>query len=204
MLNGKKFLLFLALALAGAISLTGCGGGGSGSSAPTTGTVKFVNNGSLYQIDQAYVALSTSTSWGAQRNSSAIAPGSTWSLSGVAPGTYDSSIVSLGSVSTYYGYSYGFSVTAGNTYTLTATDSSYTGSLVVNNTNVTYPITALYVSTSGYGAGANQLSTSIAAGGSRQIVKIPAGFYYVTAVMNGVNYNGTATIASHSYTTMNY
>jgi hypothetical protein len=162
-----------------------------------------VNNGSLYGIDEVYVSLSTNTSWGAKQNSSAIAPGASWNLTNVPVGTYDSSIVSLGATSTYYAYKYGFAVAAGTTYTLTATDSSYTGTLQVNNNNATYAITAVYVSTTSYGGGANQITSNIAPGTSRQIIKIPAGNYYVRVVMNGVNTDGVATITSHSYTPVN-
>ncbi len=203
MFNRKKlYLFFLALAL----TMTGCGGGAGGSSgaaAPTTGTVSVVNNGSLYGIDEVYVSLSTNTSWGAKQNSSAIAPGASWNLTNVPVGTYDSSIVSLGTTSTYYAYKLGFAVTAGGTYTLTATDSSYTGTLQINNNNATYAITAVYVSATSYGGGTNQITSNIAPGTSRQIIKIPAGSYYVRVVMNGVNTDGVATIASHSYTPVN-
>lgn len=110
-----------------------------------------------------------------------------------------------GAVSSYYAYAYGFSITAGNTYTLTVNNSSYTGSLVIINNNPTYAITAMYVSTTALGGGVNQLSTSIAPGTTRQIVGIPAGSYYVRAVQNGVNRdNSGVTIASYNYTTLTY
>jgi hypothetical protein len=190
-----------------AILLAGCGGGGGGGStpaAPTTGSVKFTNSSTLFAIDEAYLALPADPTWGVKRNSSAIATGTSWTLSGVAPNTYDSAITSYGSVSNYYAYSYGFAVTAGSTYTLTASNTSYTGTLVVNNTSGINSITALYVSTSGYGMGGNVLSSSIAPGTSRNIVNIPSGTYFVSAVHGGVTRNNSASIASHSWTGLTY
>src|SRR5512145_2548015 len=158
-----KWIKNLVALGAAAMLLAGCGGGGGGSSAPaapTTGSVQFTNSSTLYAIDEAYLALPTDATWGAKRNPSAIATGTSWTLSGITPATYDSSITSYGSVSNYYAYSYGIAVTAGSTYTLTASNTSYTGTLVVNNTNGTNSITALYVSTSGYGVGGNVLTSS--------------------------------------------
>ncbi len=209
MLNGKKHYL-LALALIGAVSLTGCGGGGGGGSSststtPTTGTVQFVNSGSLYSIDELYLSLSSSTSWGVKQNSSAIAPGVTFNLNSVPVGTYDAKAVSLGTTSTYYMYKYAFGVTAGSTYTLTNTDSSWSGTLIINNTNAVNSITAVYVSTTALGSGANQISSSVAPGTSRQIVAVPAGTYFVRVVQGGVNRDNTGVgVASHSFTTMTY
>jgi hypothetical protein len=205
MLNGKKFLLFLAMALVSAISLTGCGGGGGGSSAPTTGSLKFDNSAATVGIDEVYAALSTDTTWGAKRNSSAITAGASWTLAGLAPSTYDARVISNGAVSSYYAYAYSFPITAGNTYTLTVNNSSYTGSLIITNNNATYPITAVYVSATTLGGGVNQISTSIAPNTSRQIVGIPAGSYYVRAVQNGLNRdNSGVAIASYSYSTLTY
>lgn len=208
MQNLKKWSRNLVVLCVATMLFAGCGGGGGSSStpAPTTGSVKFVNNATFnYWIDEAYVALSSSSTWGTKRNSSAILPGSSWTLSGLAAGTYDARIVSFGTVSTYYAYSYVFPITVGTTYTLTATDSSYTGSLIVDNTNATFPITALYVSTTCLGCGTNVLSTSIAPLATRQIVNIPSGTYFVRAVQNGLNRdNSGVSIASHSYTTITY
>lgn len=190
------------------LAVAGCGGGGGGSSAPaapTTGSVKFANNSTLYAIDEAYLALPSDPTWGVKRNSSAIATGASWTLSGITPATYDSAITSYGSVSNYYAYSYGIAVTAGSTYTLTASDTSYTGTLVVNNNNATNSITALYVSTTAMGSGANVLSTPIAPNTSRNIVNIPSGSYFVRAVLGGVNRdNSGVPIASHSWTGITY
>lgn len=203
-----KVIKKLAVLCAVATLLAGCGGGGGGSStpaAPTTGSVQFTNNSTSYAIDEAYLSLTTDATWGVKRNTSAIAVGTSWTLSGVTPGTYDSAITSYGSVSNYYAYSMGFAVTAGATYTLTASNTSYTGTLVVNNTNGTNSITALYVSTTTLGGGTNVLSSSIAPGTSRNIVNIPSGSYYVRAVHGGVNRdNAGVSIASHSWTGITY
>jgi hypothetical protein len=204
----KKWNMSWIVLCAAAMLFAGCGGGGGSSApAPTTGSVKFVNNATYnYWIDEAYVALSSSTTWGAQRNTSAIAPGSSWTLSGLTPGTYDAAIVSYGTVSTYYAYNGGFPITAGTTYTLTATDASYTGTLFVNNTSPTYPITAVYISTTPIvGGEPNQISTNVAPTTTREIVNIPSGTYYVRAVQNGVNRNNSGvSILSHGYITITY
>ncbi len=209
-ISNKRSVSLVVLCAVAAMLLVACGGGG-GSSAPapaavvpTTGTVQITNN-STHPIDEVFVALSTSTTWGAKRNSSVVAAGTSWSLPGLSPATYDSMIDSIGATSTYYGNARGFSVTAGGTYTLTATNASFSGTLIVNNTNATFPITALYVSATALGAGPNQLSTSIAPGTARQIVNIPAGTYFVRAVQNGVNIdNAGVPIASYSFTNIAY
>ena len=208
MKNLKKWSMNLVVLCVTTMLFAGCGGGGGSSSppAPTTGNLKIVNASlSGYTIDKAYASLSSSGTWGPQQNSSAIAAGSSLTLSGLTAGTYDAYIVSYGAISTYYAYNYGFPITVGNTYTLTATDASYTGSLIVYNTNATYPITALYISTSGDAGGTNVLSTSIAPGTSSQIVNILSGTYYVQAIQNGIARNNyPVSIPSHGYITLTY
>lgn len=200
-----KGIVNLVLLCVSAMLFAGCGGGGDSSPAPTTGSLKIDNSAATVPIHELYVSLSTSPTWGAIRNTSTIAGGSSWTLSGLAAGTYDAKIASNAAVSSYYAYAYGFPITVGNTYTLTATNTSYTGSLIINNTNPTYPITALYVSTTCLGCGTNQITTSIAPGATRQLVNIPAGTYFVRAVQNGLNRDNSGVgIASYSYTTITY
>ncbi len=201
----KKWSMNWVVLCVFAMLFAGCGGGGSSAPAPTTGSLKVDNSFSTFWIDEVNVALSTSSSWGTKRNTSVIAAGSSWTLSGLAAGTYDARGVSIGAISTYYAYSYGFPITVGTTYSLTATDSSYTGSLIVYNTNLTFPITALYISATSLGGGSNVLSTSIAPGATRQIVNIPSGSYYVRAIQNGLNRdNSSVPIISHGYTNITY
>lgn len=159
-------------------------------------------NSSSSMIDQAFTRLSSSNWWGLPWNGSSLAPGSSWSRS-LTPGTYDNQVVSLGAISTYYAYDWAYSITSGNTHSFVVTDQDFTGTLLINNLNTTYPITAVYVSATSLGGGPNQLSTSIVPSSSRQIVGLPSGTYYVRIVQNGANIDGTSTIASHSYTTIN-
>jgi hypothetical protein len=108
-------------------------------------------------------------------------------------------------ISTYYAYKTNFAITSGNTYALTVYDSSFSGTLIVNNNSASYPITALYISTTSLGGGVNQLSTSIAPLGTRQIVGLPSGTYYVRAVRNGSYLDVIGEpIGAHSYTTHNF
>lgn len=211
----KKGSMIVALLGLTAILFAGCGGGGGSSSPPAappaaatpTGTFKITNNTTAsnnYGLDEIYVSLSSSSSWGSQLNTTSIASGSSWSQD-FATDTYDFRAKSNGTVSYYYTYKMGFAITDSTTYSLQAIDSSFTGSLKLVNNSLSYSITALYVSTSSLGGGTNQLSTSIAPGATRYLVDVPTGTYYVRAVRNGVNYDNTAvSVASHSYTTITY
>ena len=104
MKNLKKWSMNLVVLCVATMLFAGCGGGGGGSStpAPTPRNLQFVNSSTLYEIDEVYAALSSSTSMGSKRNSSAIMPGTSWTLSGLTAGTYDASIISYGTVSNYW------------------------------------------------------------------------------------------------------
>jgi hypothetical protein len=168
---------------------------------PAPGTLT-IFNASSSQIDQAYTRLSSSSSWGLPWNGSSLSTGLSWSLS-LTPGTYDNQVASLGTTSTYYAYDLAYTITSGSTHSFNVSDQDFTGTLLINNLNTTYPITEVYVSATTIGGGPNQLSTSIAPTLSRQIVDLPSGTYYVRVVQNGVNIDSTTPVASHSYTPIN-
>jgi hypothetical protein len=207
------FKLASTLAVLSILSLTGCGGGGSSSTGnnstgsnitPITGNIKFINNSATgHSIDEVYAVLTTSTSYGSKLNTSPIAAGSSWTLSGLSTGLYKARVGSVGTSSTYYAYGTNVLVTAGTIQSLTATDSNFTGSLIVTN-NSGSPITALYVSPTAYGAGTSQITTSIANLSTYQLRGIPSGNYFVEAVINGIKKDVTASISSYSTTNISY
>ena len=97
--------------------LAACGGsGGAGSSTSVTvnkGTLKIVNN-TGQSIDHVYVAMASTTNWGADLLSSSITNGSTQDIVNTPVGSYDIKVVLAdGSVR----YEYGESVLASETTT---------------------------------------------------------------------------------------
>jgi hypothetical protein len=198
----KKSLSWIVLLVFSLAVLSACGGGGGGSAPAPIATGSFqLTNSTASAIDEVYVTLSSNSSWGSKQNTTPIPASSQWTLGSIPVGTYDSEAVIIGGISAYFSDNWGFPITAGNTFTTTATTAGFSGSLIVNNNNATYAIIALYISPTAYGAGVNQLSASIAPSSSDQIVGIPPGTYYVRAVRNSTNYDAPASIASISYTT---
>ena len=198
----KKSSMIVVLLAVVAVFLAACSGGSSNPPPPppppTTGSVQLYNYCTT-DIDEIYIALSSSSSWGSKRNTNPIPSGYSWTLSGFSPETYDGMAVIIGGVSTYFSYNYGFSITAGNTYSSSIYNSAFSGSMFINN-NSGYTITALYMSTIGYGSGPNQITTNILNGATREFVDIPPGTYYVRAVRNSVNSDGMAPVTSINYT----
>ena len=224
-LNKKVSFIVVVLSVT-MLLFAGCGGGSSSSvpvpSPTTTGKLRIDNSGSQYTINRLYVSPSSSSTWGSKRNSSNIAAYSSWTLPGLAPDTYDARGASDGVVSTYYTYASGFPITANTTYTLTTSDSAYTGTFFIENFNdptivgtgtpSVAAITQLYISTTGYtGSGTNLLGTStIAPGATLELLNIPSGVYYIRAYdANGyyvdVNVSSptqTVNLPSHGYNTV--
>ncbi len=163
--------------------LIACGGGGGGGT--QYGAVR-LDNASGVTIDEFYLALSGSSSWGADQLGSGTLPtGSFFDVSNVPVGTYDARAVVLGVLSTYRGDSYGFSVTANSTYNISAGPSSFTGSLEIVNTNTTagVNIIELYVVPASSTAwGSNQISSPIGPGGSQHLYYMSTGSYDVRVV----------------------
>ena len=201
----KKGSMIVVLLAVVAVFLAACPGGSSKSPPPppppTTGSFKLTNNATA-DIDELYFVLSSNVIWGSKQNTNPILAGNSFTVTNIPPGTYDSRAVVIGAVSTYYSYLMGFSITAGNTYNATTSNSGFTGSAFIYNSNGTYSITALYVSKTGYGSayGPNVLSTPIFPLTTSQFVDISSGPWYVRAVRNGINYDGMVTIISLGYT----
>lgn len=112
--------IFLAL-VSIVFLIAGCGGGSSGST-PTTGSLKVTNSSAKY-VYYLYLSPASASSWGVDQlgASHVIAPGGSYTITSVPPGTYDSK-VTLNSGNSYYAY--GFSITAGSTYTLNVPSSA--------------------------------------------------------------------------------
>ena len=74
---------------------TACGGEDS------SATFKLVNN-STYSVDQLYVSPTTATTWGDDQLSSTLAPGNTFTLTGVAcDKAYDILVVAVASATAW-------------------------------------------------------------------------------------------------------
>ncbi len=186
-------------------STGGTGTGGAGTGGAGTGSLTVVNNATA-AIDAVYVPLTTDPTWGSIKNpSSPIGVGASWTLTGLASGTYDVRVYSTLTTSIYRAEQYGFPVTAGATQTVAFANADYTGSLEVTNSSATLPITALYVSATALGAGGNVLSSDIVPTGVRQIIYIPKGAVFVRAVRGGVNIDvSNVAIASYSFTPISF
>lgn len=121
-----KKILGLLLAVMFSLTLASCGD----DEKKTTSSAKlvFVNN-STYTINSLYVDLSTSLTWGSSKlGSSTLAPGASFTISGVAPGTYDvivSTATSNSNPSSGHGWYDDSAVfVAGYQYTYTMTNST--------------------------------------------------------------------------------
>jgi hypothetical protein len=83
----------------------------------TTGSIKATNSSGVSQY-YWYVRTAGAASWGVdQLGSSILANGSSFTLTGIAPGAYDTKFVQSDGVTSRYLYN--FNVTAGTTYTVT-------------------------------------------------------------------------------------
>jgi hypothetical protein len=154
----------------------GDGGGGDGNPPPpTVGSLSVVNSTS-YTITQLFVAPASSGTWGTDQLSSTIAPGGSFTLTDIPPGTYD--FKAIASDGTTFWQTNSVGITAGGTFTWTLQPPApAVGSVsVVNSTSFT--ITQLYVSPASAGTwGPDQLTSTIAPGGSFTLTNIPPGTY---------------------------
>ena len=143
------YLCLIGVIALGLMTIVGSNGGGGGGTAattttttlaPATGELKIVNNTSK-TFTTVYLSPTTATTWGSDQCTHTISPGETWTLTLVTPNDYDLRVVFTD------GAAYelrGFSIVAGQTYTLTLTDSNILGTLkIVNNTSKTFAIVYL-------------------------------------------------------------
>ncbi len=166
--------------------LAACGGGSSPQPLPPTGNVVFTNAATV-PVDELYVASTADPSWGSPRNPTSISPSTTFTVAGLAPGGYDARAIFFGVNSTYYAFLFDFPVIANTNFNLTATNSSFTGSMKIQNTNVSgVPLSIINVVPYPDGSsglwGANQLVTPLAPGALLHLTQIPSGTYDVRCV----------------------
>lgn len=150
----------------------------------STATFRVLNNTGL-PISEIYISPSSAPTWGSNLLTSPLANSGSQDFPGFTPDSYDGLGVIVGALSTYFGYSWGISVNAGQTYTVTSTASAYSGSLKVQNISPSRTITGVYVSPSSSPTwGPNQISTSISPGLSRSIIGILPGSYDLRITWN--------------------
>jgi len=145
-IKNLHYLCLIGVIALGLMTIVGTGGGGgSTTSAPTTGSLGITNNSSK-TFEVAYLSLTTATTWGSDQLSTTISPGVTWTLTSITPGDYDLRVVFTD------GRDYekwDISIVAGETYTLTLTDTNIKGSLkIINNTLRTSSVVYLSLTTS--------------------------------------------------------
>jgi hypothetical protein len=177
------------------LGLSGCGGDDSGASnaagggttqtsPATTGTFQLSNQTGL-PISLAYIATDSASSWGDNLLSTPLADGASQSFSGYAPGVYDGQAVIAGAFSIYFGYAFNMTLSAGQTYSITSTPSAYSGSIKVNNNSSTRTILGVYISpTTSTTWGPNQISSSIAPGGSTHFYDVIPQNYDIKIIWN--------------------
>lgn len=167
-----------------------------GGSPTTTASLHVVNN-STYTIYYCNIALYTDTSWGPnQLGVSTIAPGASYTLSTITPGTYDLRVQTSGKLQSDSLMS--VTLSSGQTYTWTITSSDFPGSgtgsasvIVQNNSSYTiYFLNATLQSDTSWGP--NRLgSSTIAPGASYTLSTITPGTYDLRAQTSGKSQSDT-------------
>lgn len=149
---------------------------------PTTGSI-LLHNDSSVEIDGLYVALSSAPTWGDNRLVAPLAAGLDISVADLEPDNYDVAVVVNTVDSSYFGYLFNESISAGQIQNVIANDTSFSGSLKISNDSSggeTADITGVYLRVSGtLDWGTNQISSNIVSSGSEQIVGIPADDYEI-------------------------
>jgi len=181
------YLCLIGVIALGLMTIVGSNGGGGGGTAattttttlaPATGELKIVNNTSK-TFTTVYLSPTTATTWGSDQCTHTISPGETWTLTLVTPNDYDLRVVFTD------GAAYelrGFSIVAGQTYTLTLTDSNILGTLkIVNNTSKTFTIVYLSLTTSGTW-GNDQCTHVVGPGDTWTLINIPPDDYDLMVV----------------------
>ena len=189
-----RYLCLITIVSLGLLAIVGTGGGGGdGDDATTTttistttttivssyGSLQIVNSTSR-TISEVYFSPTTSTTWGNEQLSGTISSGSTWTLTDIPPDSYDLKVV-FSDTSDLTGsqvidYS-AATITAGETVTITLTDSNITGSLEITNSS-SKTITEVNVSpTTSSTWGVDQLSGTISSGSTWTLTDIPPGNY---------------------------
>lgn len=174
-----------------AFGMVACGGGGGSSSlvstpapTPMSGTLRLYN-GSSVSIDFFYLSPVTQFLWGPNQISSTLGAGYYTDIVNVPANSYDAKATNIGYYSTYYAYLYNFTITAGNVFNLSASNSSFTGSMKITN-YTSYTITDIYVSPSSSGSwGVKQNSSNIGYGGSLHLSDMPPDYYDLKVVWFG-------------------
>lgn len=194
MRQAKKSLTVLML-YSLSLGLFGCGGddpvasaasgGGTTPTSPTTTGSFQLSNQTGLPISLAYIAPDSASSWGDNLLSTSLADGASQTFSGYTPGVYDGQAVIAGAFSIYFGYVSNMTLSAGQTYSITSTPSAYSGSIKVNNNSSTRTILGVYISpTTSTTWGPNQISSSIAPGGSIHFYDIIPANYDIKIVWN--------------------
>jgi hypothetical protein len=188
-----------------ALGIAACSSGGSSPPPPPpTGGISLYNN-SGNVIDEVYVVPAPASGWpdfGAPRNVTAVNPGTTFTVSGLAPGLWWAQAINYGLESDFYAYGFDIPVVAGQTAQIVANYQNFTGSLVVTNGNSVYTLTGLYVvPPSSTTWGNNFITYPLAYGQYFHLFGMPPQSYDVRCVhSDGVATDGTYAITSFTVT----
>ncbi len=173
------------LAVGALALLAACSGGGDDPPPPpppTTGAVTVVNSHCI-PIEELYLVPSTSMDWGANQLTASVAPGASFTVSNVPPGSYDVMAVAADGVAWE---DYGIPVVAGATYPWPFPMPAGKGCLQVVNSSA-FTVRYLWAARASSGActyggslwGTEQLqSWTIAPGQSFTLSNMDAGYDY--------------------------
>jgi hypothetical protein len=144
-----------------------------------------LNNYSDATIDHFYLAPSAQPSWGSNMLADFIYPAENFQLTDIDQGYYNAKITAGGPYSDYFAYIDGIQIESGQIYTLDVHNSSFTGSLELNNNSSSASIIGIYVvSVNNPTWGDNQTSSDIPPSGQIHLNDLDPGRYDVRVVWN--------------------
>jgi len=162
--------------------------------AQAPGSLQVVNSTS-FTVSALYLSPAGAGTWGPNTLTSPIAPAGTFTLGGLAAGTYD--LRAVASDGTTAWQSNAVTIVAGGQYTWTLLPPTPTvGALSVTNGTAS-SIAELYLSPAAATTwGPNRLTTQIAPGGTFTLADVPAGTYDVMAIASdGIAYWLTSAVS---------
>jgi uncharacterized repeat protein (TIGR02543 family) len=162
--------------------------------APATGSLLLVN-GTAFTVAELRLSPAGAGTWGPNLLTSQIPPAGTFTLAGVAAGSYDLRAVASDGTTTWQASAVAITAGGQSTWTLTPPTPTF-GSLGVTN-GTTLTISELYASPAAAGTwGPNLLTAQIAPGGAFTLADVPVGTYDFRAIASdGITYWQASAVA---------